>query len=127
MRLHGRFLSWTSQCADLGAIAFVLPRRPESHKRMMPLASISIIQPAFARIFRWPVFDAPGIEGVAVAASFVIVGALIVYDLVSRKKLHPATMAGAAVFSGLKFGGVFLLAPFRLGPWLVRAMVAIVS
>ena len=49
------------------------------------------------------------------------------YDLLSRKSLHPATMAGAAVFSGLKLGGVLLLAPSRLGPWLVRAMVAVVS
>jgi len=34
---------------------------------------------------------------------------------------------GAAVFSGLKLGGVLLLAPSRLAPWLVRAMVAVVS
>jgi hypothetical protein len=95
----------------------------------MLLASISISQPAFARIFRWPVFEAPGLQGVmlAVAASFVMVGALIVHDLLSRKSLHPATVAGAAVFSGLKLGGVLLLAPSRLGPWLVRAMVDVVS
>ena len=115
--------------AILLAAAIVLRRRPETHKRLMLLASISISQPAFARIFRWPVFAAPGIEGVmlAVAASFVMVGALIFYDLLSRKALHPATVAGAAVFSGLKLGGVLLLAPSRLGPWLVRAMVAVVS
>jgi hypothetical protein len=75
------------------------------------------------------VFEAPGIEGVmlAVAASFVMVGALIAYDLLLSKSVHPATMAGAAVFGGLKIGGVLLLAPSGLGPWLVRAMVAVVS
>ena len=115
--------------AILLAAAIALRRRPDTHKRLMLLASISIIQPAFARIFRWPVFEAPGIEGVmlAVAASFVMVGALILYDLLSRKTLHPATLAGAAVLGGLKLGGVFLLAPSTLGPWLVRAMVALVS
>jgi hypothetical protein len=115
--------------AILLAAAIVLRHRPETHKRLMLLASISISQPAFARIFRWPVFQASGIEGVmlAVAASFVMVGALIVHDLLSRKSLHPATVAGAAVFSGLKLGGVLLLAPSRLGPWLVRAMVDVVS
>jgi hypothetical protein len=115
--------------AILLAAAIVLRRRPETHKRLMLLASISIIQPAFARLFRWPVFGAPGMEAVwlAVAASFVLVGVLIVYDLLSRGSIHPATVAGAAVFGGLKLGGVFLLAPSRLGPWLVRAMVAVVS
>lgn len=115
--------------AMLLAAAIVLRRRPDAHKRLMLLASISIIQPALARIFRWPVFEAPGVEGVmlAVAVSFVMVGALIVHDLLLRKSLHPATVAGAAVFGGLKLGGVFLLAPSWLGPWLVRAMLAVVS
>ena len=115
--------------AILLAAAIVLRRRPDTHKRLMLLASISIIQPAFGRIFRWPVFEAPGLEGVmlSVAAPFALVGALIVYDLLSRKSVHPATVAGAAVFGGLKLGGVLLLAPSELGPWLVRTMVAVVS
>ncbi len=115
--------------AILLAAAIVLRRRPDAHKRLMLLASISITQPALARIFRWPVFGAPGMEGVwlAVAASFALVGVVIVYDLLSRRSIHPATVAGAAVFSSLKLGGVFLLAPSPLGPWLVRAMLAVVS
>lgn len=115
--------------AILLAAAIVLRRRPDTHKRLMLLASISIIQPAFGRIFRWPVFEAPPLEVLmlSVAAPFALVGALIVYDLLSRKSLHPATVAGAAVFSSLKLGGVFLLAPSALGPWLVRAMLAVVS
>ena len=56
-----------------------------------------------------------------------LVGALIVYDLLSRKSLHPATVVGAAVSGGLKLGGVLLLAPSPLGPWLVRAMVAVAA
>lgn len=129
-----RILAWSNTAsivafAILLAAAIVLRRRPDAHKRLMLLASISIIQPALARIFRWPVFEAPGMEGVmlAVAVSFVMVGALIVHDLLLRKSLHPATVAGAAVFGGLKLGGVFLLAPSWLGPWLVRAMLAVVS
>jgi hypothetical protein len=115
--------------AILLAAAIVLRRRPDTHKRLMLLASISIIQPAFGRIFRWPVFEAPGLEGVmlSVAAPFALAGALIAYDLLSRRSLHPATMAGTAVFGGLKLGGVLLLAPSALGPWLVRAMAGVVS
>jgi hypothetical protein len=115
--------------AILLAAAIVLRRRPDTHKRLMLLASISIIQPAFGRIFRWPVFEAPPLEVLmlSVAAPFALVGALIVYDFLSRKSLHPATVAGAAVFGGLKLGGVLLLAPSSLGPWLVRAMVAVGS
>jgi hypothetical protein len=63
----------------------------------------------------------------SVAAPFALVGALIVYDLLSRRSLHPATIAGTAAFGALKLGGVFLLAPSWLGPWLVRAMIALVS
>jgi len=115
--------------AILLAAAIVLRRRPGTHKRLMLLASISIIQPAFGRIFRWPVFEAPGLEGVmlSVFAPFALVGALIVYDLLSRKSLHPATVTGGAIFGGLKLGGVLVLAPSGLGPWLVRAMVAVAS
>ena len=114
--------------AILLAAAIVLRRRPDTHKRMMLLASISIIQPAFARIFRWPVRGAWARRRHARRGRFVRPGRrLDVYDLLSRKSLHPATLAGAAVFSGLKLGGVLLLAPSGLGPWLVRAMVAVVS
>ena len=115
--------------AILLAAAIVLRRRPDTHKRLMLLASISLTQPAFGRIFRWPVFEAPPLEVLmlSVAAPFALVGALIVYDVLSRKSLHPATVAGAAVFGGLKLGGVLLLAPSSLGPCLVRAMVAVGS
>jgi hypothetical protein len=115
--------------AVLFAAAIVLRRRPDTHKRLMLLASLSIIQPAFGRIFRWPVFEAPPSEVLmlSMAAPFALVGALIAYDYLSRKSLHPATVAGTAVFGGLKLGGVLLLAPSWLGPWLVRAMVAIAS
>jgi hypothetical protein len=115
--------------AVLLVAAIVLRRWPDAHKRLMLLASISIIQPAFGRIFRWPVFEAPPMEVLmlSVAAPFALVGALVVYDLLSRKSLHPATVAGAAIFGGLKLGGVLLLAPSALGPWLVRAMIAAAS
>ena len=115
--------------AILLAAAIVLRRRPDTHKRLMLLASISIIQPAFGRIFRWPAFELPPLEVLmlSMVAPFALVGALIVYDLLSRKSIHPATVAGAAVFGGLKLGGVLLLAPSWLGPWLVRTMVAVVS
>jgi hypothetical protein len=115
--------------AILLAAAIVLRRRADSHKRLMLLASISLVQPAFGRIFRWPVFAAPGLEGVmlSVVAPFALVGALIVYDFLSQKSLHRATVMGTGVFGCLKLGGVFLLAPSWLGPWLVRAMVAVAS
>ena len=65
--------------ATLLAAAIVLRRRPEAHKRLMLIASISLVQPAFGRIVRWPVFEAPGLEGVmlSVFAPFARVGALI--------------------------------------------------
>ena len=59
----------------------------------MLLASLSIIGPALARIARWPVFG--GEQGPFVP--LVILGLLLLligHDFWSRRRLHPATLAG---------------------------------
>lgn len=73
--------------------AVILRRRPQAHKRLMLLASISIIGPALARMARWPVFG--GEQGPFVSVVlWSLVLAVVAYDLVSRKRLESSTAIG---------------------------------
>jgi hypothetical protein len=82
--------------AGLVAAALVLRRHPDTHKRLMLLASIAIVGPALARISRWPVFggeDGPFIPSVLLA----LLVAVIVHDLVTTRRVHKATLFGCGV------------------------------
>jgi hypothetical protein len=101
--------------------AVVLRRRPQAHKRLMLLASISIIGPALARILRWPVFS--GIQGPAIQlvmwSSLVL--ALAVHDLISRRRLHPATVFGALLLVLTNYVGV-VVGGSAVGQTLIREL-----
>lgn len=79
----------------VAAIAF--RHRTEAHKRLMTIASIGLIAPALARIVRWPIFggDAGALVPVVLLALLVSV---VVYDFVSRRRPHPATIIGTTSF-----------------------------
>lgn len=80
--------------AGLVAAAVAWRRHPQVHKRLMLLATISILD---APIARWP--GAPGPIGVFVLVDLFIV-AMFVYDLVSRGRVHPSTLVGGAAILG---------------------------
>ena len=78
--------------AGLVAAAVLLRKRPEYHKRLMLVASIGLIAPALARISRWPVFggeDSLLVPVVGIGLLLSVTG----YDLLKRRKPHPATVA----------------------------------
>jgi hypothetical protein len=78
----------------LVGIALYLRRRPEIHKRVMVLASCSILLPAIGRI---PfLFDTVGFWGL-VAITEVPPLACILYDTIKHRRLHPAFGWGGAV------------------------------
>jgi hypothetical protein len=79
----------------LVAIAIVQRWRSETHKRLMLLATISILTAAIAR------FLAAGPTGLFLGTDAFVL-ALVVYDLLSRGRLHPATLWGGAMVVGLK-------------------------
>ena len=66
-------------------------RRPETHKRLMLLATISILDAATAR---WPIaiVAASAWAYYAIADLFIVVA--VVYDVVSRRRVHPAYVWG---------------------------------
>jgi hypothetical protein len=91
----------------LAAVAFV--SRPEIHKRLMVLATISILPPAIARVmFALTVGMGPGLRpGLgprtveSVMASALIADALIlagvIYDMRTRGRPHPVYLIGGTI------------------------------
>ena len=93
--------------------ALFFRRNKEAHKRLMLLASVSIVAAAFARIggITLNPFVFFGLAGL-----FIVAG--VVYDASSRGRVHPAYIWGGAVFA--------ISVPLRLalsatGAWLAVA------
>ena len=79
--------------------AVVQRRQPETHKRLMLLATISLLTAAVARFLRQVgMGGAPGLF----LGTDVFVLALVLYDLASRGRVHPATLWGGAMVVGFK-------------------------
>jgi hypothetical protein len=73
----------------------------------MLLASISIVEPALARIARWPGFG--GEQGPFIpVVVWSLVAALAVYDLVSRKRLELCTVFAIIWLLIVRNGAVFV-------------------
>jgi hypothetical protein len=75
--------------------AIVMRARAQSHKRLMLLASMSILPPAITRIIDWPIWGFGNnamLPLLCCLAVFPI--ALGMHDLTSAKSLHPITLTG---------------------------------
>ena len=71
--------------------ALIMRRQPETHKRLMWIATTELLN---APIGRFPVIWR-STAFVAYSASDVFLAALLVYDLATRRRLHPATIWGS--------------------------------
>jgi len=81
--------------AALIATAVINRHRSETHKRLMVLASISITEPAWARLAI--VGGVPGIAPfIAFGGADLMILAAIAYDYSVNRKVHPAYLYGAA-------------------------------
>ena len=76
----------------LVAAGFYFRRRSEAHKRLMLLATIGILPPAIARLpFDFILSAGPlAIFGLA----DLVIGACLLYDGVTRRRVHPAFLGG---------------------------------
>lgn len=96
--------------ATLASAGFLMRGRPETHKRLMLLASIAMLDAPIARIPGVFAFGGP-LASFGLQDLFVI--ACIGYDFFSRRRIHPAYLVG----------GLFILAmqPMRIivstTPW----------
>lgn len=85
--------------AGLCGAGIYFRRRAQVHKRLMLMATLTIVITPLARIWRMA-FGAepihPPVGGMILAD--MLFAALVAYDLGTRGKLHPATLWGGAVF-----------------------------
>jgi hypothetical protein len=103
--------------AILVAAAIWFRQKPDVHKRLMLIASISIVAPAIAR---WP--GAQSMLPVSVVGpQLLLYAALILYDVLSRRRVHPATIWGVALYV-VAVGVTIPLASSKLGHALFEAL-----
>ena len=95
-------------------------RRPEIHKRLLFLASVSLVGPALGRIALWPLFGSIR-GGIGIGALVLFLGALAVHDLLTAKRIQAATLLGVT-FQVLLWVGVRAVAASESGEAIVRAM-----
>jgi uncharacterized membrane protein YozB (DUF420 family) len=97
--------------------AAVLQRQqPETHKRLMLLATISLLTAAIARFLRQlGMGGAPNLF----FGTDVFVLALVLYDLAVRGRVHPATLWGGAAVVGFKPLLFYMVS--ATPPWLALA------
>ena len=88
-------------------VAAVLNRRKsEIHKRLMYLASIGIILPAFGRIAKFPMIDLPE-PPLAFAGLLTFLMLLGIFDRTNNGSVHRVTwIGGIALFASLIFFGL---------------------
>jgi hypothetical protein len=96
-------------------------RRPEVHKRLMLLASVSIVGQALGRIAHWPAFAAIPSVSLPAGGLLFFLGALVIHDLLTTKRVHPATMIGGSVRILIWIGSAAVGAS-EWGQALIRAM-----
>jgi len=93
-------------------LAVAKRRRADVHKRLMLLASITIIAPAFARIGQFPTFQVSESRAINEMVysfggliAFLLV--LVLHDVLVSRRIHPATtwgivsIVGSLIFFGL--------------------------
>lgn len=79
--------------------AVIYRRQPETHKRLMLLATIGILDAAVAR-WRTPLV-ATSLGDYGLTDAFIV--AAIVYDVASRRRIHPAYIWGTLVLVFFQF------------------------
>ena len=92
------------------ALAVVFRAKPDAHKRLILLASMSIVGPALARFPRWPIFGG-GMEAgriYAIGGLLVMFALLLTYDVIRRRRPHPASWIGMVAIIVSLAGAVFL-------------------
>ena len=113
--------------AGLAGAAFVLRGNAQAHKRLILMATFYIADAGFSR---WLGGSVHGLLGSGFPGRFaglylgtdLLLLALGGYDLATRKRLHPAYVAGGFWMLACQFGGVSL---YRLAEWKPVALAII--
>lgn len=106
--------------AVLVATAFLARRHPAAHKRLILLATIALIPAATARLDFIPKFHLHGTSALRLdwAYTYLFIVPIVIYDLASRRRLHPATLSGSVFLVVLHQVGI---AVCFSAPWIAFA------
>jgi uncharacterized membrane protein YozB (DUF420 family) len=99
----------------LVAAAFAWRRQPEAHKRLMLLATISVLDAAVAR---WPLAILAKGPVAIFAVTDLFIAAGVVFDVASRRRVHRAYVWGGLLIVGSQIGR---LAVWHTAAWLAFA------
>jgi hypothetical protein len=102
----------------IGIVAFTIVisaswrarRRPDAHKRLILIATMGLIAAAFGR-FPWSRIGLPPAAGAVTGLGFLLL-LLIVYELITIRRIHRSTMWAAP----LTFAAVALAVPIGMTP-----------
>lgn len=117
--LWGNLTSLVTFTVLLGC-AVLMRDRGDVHKRLMILASLSLLPPAIARISRWP-----GLGGdlgpLVPIVMLVLLFGMVSFDLYTRRRVHRATLVGGVlVVLGIIAGSA--VARSDVGLWVLRRL-----
>ncbi len=107
--------------AGLAGSAFAMRKKPSAHKRLMLLATLVISDAGFARWLGMYVHAVLGSSfigtlGSVYLGSDVLVAALGAYDLLTRRRLHPAYVIGVTWLMVIQLTAVLLMRDPHWGP-----------
>jgi len=109
--------------ATLLTRAVLVRRRPDAHKRLMLLAMCSILSPALIRVAALPPFA--GFDGVLLTMlGLLALGlTLIVYDLLTLRRVHRETAWGVPFFLVVHLAPAFAVPGSALDRWVMGLIV----
>lgn len=103
----------------LFACGILKRRTPDAHKRLMLLASISLMSPAISRIALLPVFAGMDLVIVTVIGVLLLVLVVALFDLATLRRVHRETLWAVPFFLLVHFGPVFVMPGTPLDAWLM--------
>lgn len=78
-------------------VAILVRRQPEWHKRLMMFATFSLVQAAFDRMHWLPNEGLPMFWHAGLRMYVLLVLPVIVFDLLTLRRIHPATLSASAI------------------------------
>jgi hypothetical protein len=90
----------------LVSAALLARRRPETHKRLMMLASLSIVGPAVGRWAKFGFFAGVPPVAFSLACYALLMGVTIAHDVVTIRRVHPSLAYGWTAFWLLGLGAI---------------------
>jgi uncharacterized membrane protein YozB (DUF420 family) len=97
MHFYGVLVIWMLMFVTFAGLALLWRRKPQIHKRLMLLATFNLAEAAVTR-FPVPPINTAATEIVAFWATAPLLIPLVVWDLTTLKRLHPATLWGGLAF-----------------------------